>query len=223
MRITTFDCFAHFHDLVQRGQVGDRLYRGVTDAAYQLRPQIGWIPLRENENRWAVEREIFERFKREAILQAYMRPQNDWEWLGLAQHHGLPTRLLDWTTNPLVALYFAVYQEVPDSVENSVVYTLEHYQTVEAAPDRSPFECQHIGRVDLPHLTPRLAAQSGTFTIHPEPERDLVENVTAMLVPRAYRRNLKSDLHRYGVNFKSIFPGLDGIALHIRWARSAVY
>src|ERR1700722_6840868 len=84
----------------------DVLYRGVTDAAYELIPKIGRDKVLDSESVLQCEQAVFAEFKRAASPFLTPQPQNDLEWLFLCQHHGLPTRLLDWTTNPLVALYF---------------------------------------------------------------------------------------------------------------------
>lgn len=52
-------------------------------------------------------------FKRKAVNFIKCEPKNDFEWLFIMRHYGVPTRLLDWSTNALVALYFALNKEIP--------------------------------------------------------------------------------------------------------------
>src|SRR5437764_765572 len=81
-------------------------YRGHTNYKWTLTPSVA----RRREH---LENELtmLKRFRQDAGPRLRDRPSDDWEWLFLAQHFGVPTRLLDWTENPLVGLWFAVAQD----------------------------------------------------------------------------------------------------------------
>lgn len=221
MKIITIDSFKEFHTCVQSYSKEADIYRGVTNKAYELITNVGRVPLRPRQSREIEEGRIFRRFKERALPYLQFVPRNDWDWLAIAQHHGLPTRLLDWTRNPLVALYFAVEHESP---ADCAVYVLKGYKVLSARLHPDPFNYQKVGKFVPDRITPRIQAQLGVFTIHPNPEKPFVsEDLEKLIISRRVRKTLKSVLDRYGINRASLFPDLDGLAIHIKYQRTAVY
>jgi len=104
-------------------------------------------------------------------------PENQWEQLALAQHYGLATRLLDCTTTPLVALFFAVWEE---NDQHGAVYAY-YAPTREVDRNADNFWSFHNewflggGLVYKPRpVDRRMVQQCAVFTYHPHPTKPIV-------------------------------------------------
>jgi hypothetical protein len=84
-------------------------YRGCSSALYPLLPSLyRHQKLKTPDDLASLERQLMTRFRQRSIPY-HTRPLiDDWDTLFFMQHYGVPTRLLDWTENPLIALHFAL-------------------------------------------------------------------------------------------------------------------
>jgi hypothetical protein len=187
------------------------IFRGEDSDGYPLRPRAGRYP---DLSSVAVERVILEHFKRYSLPYLSREPADEWEWLALAQHHGLPTRLLDWSQNPLVAAFFAVRH--PKRMGHRVLYLLDTKHVGEADMGFAPFDIPDVREYQPKHIAQRVAAQSGVFTLHPQPADPLQSRgLERWVIDESCLARLFTTLLSYGVTEASIDPGLDGVARYI--------
>jgi hypothetical protein len=202
------------------------LYRGQS-LDKPLLPKIARFNLSDVRK---VERAMLEDFKRRSLHLIEHYPGNWWDWLALAQHHGMATRLLDWSENPLNALWFS-FSEKQDIREGdySVVWGFDvpREDIIKATDDTDPFRVGGTKIFSPNHITKRISAQFGWFTIH-EQETDNTfipfeknHNYNGRLfkiqIESACFRECKKRLHHYGINSATMYPDIDGLAKYVEW------
>jgi len=210
-------------DLLFRGQPCDK----------PLMPRLG--RLRPHGKLIKIEALVLEEFKRTSLPLTEFHPENDWDVIALAQHHGLPTRLLDWTQNAFAALWFAVREpsrreEPGRGSAPGVVWiftpTVDDYRLDTGTT--SPLDNSKRTRVFRPKvISRRIAAQSGVFTVHKiveekrcvalEKNKNYRLKLVKLLIPAEKFGPLRKALHIFGINDSSQFPDLDGLCKHLQW------
>ena len=198
------------------------------------------------EDTLTIEREAISEFRLQAHLYfpAAMIPDlGDLPgWSVLMQHHGVPTRLLDWTASPFVAAYFAVVEH-PDEdgvvwmvhVKTITQYMEDTYASYTYPTDRAKLADALSGGADpvvyfvgLELHTERMAAQQTRFSFSYQVLCDHKEAVAAsvglsplgshrrIIIPKELKPEFLRRLHLMNITARALFPGIDGFGRSVK-------
>lgn len=206
------------------GEGDFRLFRG-QPCSGPLLPNIARKhPERNTSKR---EKEMLEELRRRGTL-FIAREMDDWDLMVYAQHFGMATRLLDWTSNPLAALWFACCDA--NKKASGFVYLLE--VTADLLLDRqaqnNPFSIGKT-RVLKPNFnSSRIIAQSGWFTAHRysssakrfvplEKNSDIKKRLLQIEIRGSDKAEALRILDVLGVNSQALFADIEGVCKYINW------
>jgi hypothetical protein len=211
-------------------------FRGHEKASYSLTPSALRYA-KENDRKTALD--LMSDFKRvaEIKLDRPPGPVDELKWAQIAQHYGLPTRLLDWTESATTALYFACLK--PDF--DSVVFVLNPVDLNRRSDRLKPniLDPQRDEKIILKYLkigpreakkgsfprainpmwnSERLILQKGVFTLHGSRfslNKGKIPSLVAILILKEFKEQLMSQLQRVGVDEMTLFPELEHSCKHL--------
>ena len=209
----------------------DFLFRGQT-VDHPLIPKI--CRLKAKGALLDVESLLLHEFKRTnpLLIEAH-RPMDDWDYLTLGQHFGLPTRLLDWSNNALTALWFATAENFDLRSMHASPYAVVWILMAESddfdlnISNTDPFQVSATKIFRPRIIKQRINNQSGVFSIHSTKElldmryMNEIDSFNRKLIkvkiPKKAGEEINKDLDTLGVNAFSIFPELEGLCNYLQW------
>lgn len=216
-------------EVIKLARIKDVYYRGQRED-WTLLPGIA--QLRDKLNLPKDETKMFDEFRQESQKYLDPIPNNQLDWLAIAQHHGLPTRLLDWTTDPYIGLWFAVRKSADEKNKPGVLWIFTPDPEDVFNKDisgRHPFSGSRtkIFVPTTPHLDGRIKAQNGAFTVHKYIEKEnrfvpLEKNkrqkskLYKMTIDSSDFSSLRGQLRDRKINDSVLFPGLDSLSHEIK-------
>src|SRR4030042_1168114 len=208
--------FNDFHSHMRRCLKDHRwLFRGHSRLEWSLLTKFG-----RDEYKGVSFDRLFDSWKRRAVELISLAPSDDWDWLAIAQHHGLATKLLDWSFNPLAAAFFAVY---PEEKTDCVIYAYKSTISI-TTHNITPNDYIGVGVFKPRGIAARITRQGAIFTFHNPPDLKLddhldhEEEIERLIIKKMYRREFLFELDRYGFNKMTLFPDLDGLSEYCNWS-----
>lgn len=218
-----------FVEFIERSDVFDLAYNQVIFRGQAVEGNLlpGIARKYAGRNTTELELKMLEELKLIGAAQLPDRAETDLDLLVRAQHFGLKTRLLDWTSNSLAALWFACADRMEG---DAFVYALivDELMLPSSTYDNSPFKIAKT-RAFQPRLNnTRVFAQHGWFTLHRysatskrfvplEKNKDTKEYLYEYRIPEGKRQEILAALDRHGVSQRTLFPDLSGISGYLNW------